>query len=117
VVDAPGGGGKIPVMPNYQISMSDHKVILRNYEGYITTYEEPIEYTPHDPKTCKSCQNKRAEHGQAGLTGLLEGEGLDIKPEGFDLLHERGGLQHRLKDENKWKPLGIGSSDSGSGTV
>jgi lysine 2,3-aminomutase len=117
VVDAPGGGGKIPVMPNYQISMSDHKVILRNYEGYITTYEEPIEYTPHDPKTCKSCQNKRAEHGQAGLTGLLEGEGLDIKPEGFDLLHDRGGFQHRLKDENKWKPLGIGSGDPNSGTV
>jgi hypothetical protein len=41
VVDAPGGGGKIPVMPNYMISSSDHKVVLRNYEGYITTYEEP----------------------------------------------------------------------------
>ena len=117
VVDAPGGGGKIPVMPNYQISMSDHKVILRNYEGYITTYEEPIEYTPHDPKTCKACQNKRAEPGQTGLTGLLDGEGLTIKPEGFDLLHDRGGIQHRLKDENKWKPLGIGSGDSNSGTI
>lgn len=116
VVDAPGGGGKIPVMPNYQISMSDHKVILRNYEGYITSYEEPIEYTPHDPKTCKACQNKRAEPGQAGLTGLLEGEEMEIKPEGFDQLHDRGGMQHRLKDENKWKPLGIGSSDSNSGT-
>jgi lysine 2,3-aminomutase len=116
VVDAPGGGGKIPVMPNYQISMSDHKVILRNYEGYIATYEEPIEYTPHDPKTCKACQNKRAEPGQTGITGLLEGEELAIKPDGFDTLHDRGGLQHRLKDENKWKPLGIGSSDSSTGT-
>ena len=112
VVDAPGGGGKIPVMPNYQISMSDHKIILRNYEGYITSYEEPLEYTPHDPKTCKACQNKRTEPGQSGISGLLDGEGLAIKPEGFDQLHDRGGLQHRLKDENKWKPLGIGSSDS-----
>ena len=43
VIDAPGGGGKIPVMPNYLISYSDHKVVLRNYEGYITTYEEPLE--------------------------------------------------------------------------
>ena len=117
VVDAPGGGGKIPVMPNYQVSMSDHKVILRNYEGYITTYEEPTDYAPHDPKTCKACQHKRAELGQAGITGLLEGEGLAIKPEGFDLLHDRGGGQHRLKDENKWKPLGIGSGDSSSGTI
>jgi lysine 2,3-aminomutase len=111
VVDAPGGGGKIPVMPNYQISMSDHKVILRNYEGYISTYEEPTEYAPHDPKTCKACQNKRPEPGQTGITGLLEGEELAIKPEGFDHLHDRGGVQHRLKDESKWKPLGIGSGD------
>lgn len=109
VVDAPGGGGKIPVMPNYQISMSDHKVVLRNYEGYISTYEEPIEYTPHDPHTCKACQNKRTAHGQTGISGLLEGEAMDIKPEGFDLLHDRDGMEHRLKDENKWKPLGIGS--------
>jgi lysine 2,3-aminomutase len=112
VVDAPGGGGKIPVMPNYQISMSDHKVILRNYEGYITTYEEPVEYAPHDPKTCKACQGKRTEIGQTGITGLLDGEDIAIKPEGFDQLHNRGGLQHRLKNESKWKPLGIGASDS-----
>ena len=52
VVDAPGGGGKIPVMPNYLISYSDHKVVLRNYEGYITTYEEPVQYTPHDKANC-----------------------------------------------------------------
>ncbi len=109
VVDAPGGGGKIPVMPNYLISMSDHKIILRNYEGYITTYEEPVEYQPHDPKTCLYCQNKRVEAGQSGITGLLDGMEMFIKPEGFDQLHNRGGGQHRLRDnQEKWKPLGIG---------
>ncbi len=110
VVDAPGGGGKIPLMPNYQVTMSDHKIVLRNYEGYITTYEEPIEYRPHDPKTCAYCQNKRVEPGQSGLSGLLDGEEMFIKPEGFDLLHNRGGGAHRLRaDDSKWKPLGIGS--------
>lgn len=44
VIDAPGGGGKIPVMPNYIISWSSNKVILRNYEGVITTYKEPDNY-------------------------------------------------------------------------
>lgn len=44
VIDAPGGGGKIPVMPNYLMSWSTNKVILRNYEGVITTYEEPSNY-------------------------------------------------------------------------
>jgi len=44
VIDAPGGGGKIPVMPNYLISWSTNKVVLRNYEGVITTYKEPDSY-------------------------------------------------------------------------
>jgi lysine 2,3-aminomutase len=109
VVDAPGGGGKIPVMPNYQISASDHKIILRNYEGYITTYEEPQNYTAHDPKTCTYCQSKRGEPGQSGISGMLDGEQMFIKPEGFDELHNRGGGQHRLRtNSDKWKPLGIG---------
>ncbi len=112
IVDAPGGGGKIPIMPNYLLSMSDHKVIVRNYEGYVSSYEEPSEYKAHDPKTCKYCQEKRPEPGQAGLTGLLDGEEMFIKPLGFDEIHDRHGIQHRLKDEKKWQPLGIGSGES-----
>ncbi len=109
VVDAPGGGGKIPVMPNYLISASDHKIVLRNYEGLITTYEEPSEYKIHDPETCSYCKSKRVEPGQSGVSGLLNGEEMFIKPEGFDLLHNRGGGHHRLRNnEDKWKPLGIG---------
>ncbi|HOP05719.1 MAG TPA: lysine 2,3-aminomutase [candidate division Zixibacteria bacterium] len=46
VIDAPGGGGKIPVMPQYLISWSTNKVVLRNYEGVITTYKEPDSYEP-----------------------------------------------------------------------
>jgi lysine 2,3-aminomutase len=109
IVDAPGGGGKIPVMPNYLLTESDHKVILRNFEGYVATYEEPIQYAPHDPKTCKFCKSKRPELGQTGLTGLLDGEDMFIKPMGFDEVHDRDGTQHRLKDERKWQPLGIGA--------
>lgn len=44
VIDAPGGGGKIPVMPHYLISWSSNKIVLRNYEGVITTYKEPDDY-------------------------------------------------------------------------
>lgn len=109
VVDAPGGGGKIPVAPNYVLSMSDHKVVLRNFEGFVTTYEEPIDYRPEDAAEFKG--TKRFEPGQEGITGLLDGEGIFIKPEGFDELHERGGLKHRLKDERKWIPLGIGEGE------
>jgi len=109
VIDAPGGGGKIPVMPNYLLSYSDHKVILRNFEGYITTYEEPTDYTP--AQAARFLGEPRPEPGQEGVLALLEGKEMFIKPAGFDQIHERGGLQHRLKDENKWKPLGIGSGE------
>jgi len=116
VIDAPGGGGKIPVAPNYLISYSDHKVVLRNYEGFITTYEEPLEYKPHDSVTCAYCQNKRPEPGQAGVTGLLDGDAMAIKPEGFEELHLRGGGMHRLRvDKEKWKPLGIGDEKKALG--
>lgn len=104
-IDAPGGGGKIPVMPNYMISMSDHKIVLRNFEGFITTYEEPVDYIPSN---AAQTTLKRPEPGQSGVLGLLEGDQMFIKPQGFDDLHDRGGLQHRLKDESKWLPLGIG---------
>ncbi|PKN93280.1 MAG: lysine 2,3-aminomutase [Chloroflexi bacterium HGW-Chloroflexi-6] len=110
IVDAPGGGGKIPLMPNYLMSMSDHKIILRNFEGFITTYEEPTDYTP--ARAAKYKGLKRPEPGQMGLTALLDGEDLFIKPEGFEQTHGRDGIQHRLKDENKWKPLGIGSGET-----
>ena len=46
VVDAPGGGGKITLQPNYFISQSADKVVLRNFEGVITTYPEPENYIP-----------------------------------------------------------------------
>ncbi len=106
IIDAPGGGGKIPVSPNYLLSMSDHKVILRNFEGYITTYEEPVDYLPSRAAIFEG--DKRLEPGQSGISGLLEGEQMFIKPEGFDQVHDRAGLRHRLKDEKKWVPLGIG---------
>lgn len=109
IIDAPGGGGKIPVSPNYMLSMSDHKIVLRNYEGYITAYEEPVDYIPD--MAAKFIGEKRPEPGQAGVLGLLDGEQLFIKPEGFDELHDRSGTQHRLKDPKKWKPLGIGPGD------
>jgi len=112
VVDAPGGGGKIPVMPEYLISQSDHKVVLRNYEGFISSYEEPLDYRPHNLKTCPFCQHKHLEPGQSGVSGLLDGEQFSIEPKDFEQLHRRGRGTHRLReDEIKWKALGIGSNE------
>ncbi len=76
VVDAPGGGGKIPVMPNYVVSQAPGKVILRNYEGVITTYSEPSEYHT-TPELDEKYQNKSSKDG---IASLLNGERLCIEP-------------------------------------
>lgn len=77
VVDAPGGGGKIPVAPNYVISQSADKVILRNYEGVITTYTQP--HLPDLECTCEVCQGKKKDP-LTGVAGLLQGNDLALEP-------------------------------------
>ncbi|MFX0166153.1 MAG: lysine 2,3-aminomutase [Promethearchaeota archaeon] len=78
VVDAPGGGGKIPVMPDYTISQGNTRVVLRNFEGVITTYEEPDDYFPNCH--CEDCGK------QIGVSALLSGQKITIEPE--DLLRK-----------------------------
>ena len=75
VVDAPGGGGKIPVMPQYVVSQSPTKVILRNFEGVITTYTEPKGYI--EECHCPECSDHKQPEGVASL---LEGSRLAIEP-------------------------------------
>ncbi|MEL7674217.1 MAG: lysine 2,3-aminomutase [Chloroflexota bacterium] len=104
VVDAPGGGGKIPVMPQYLISQAPGRVVLRNYEGYITTYDEPLDYDPHAIDHLDRQSSERSEPGQVGVAGLLSGKIPFIKPEGFDEIHRRNGIQHRLNaNDAKWE--------------
>lgn len=86
-IDAPGGGGKVPLMPNYLLSMSEHNVVIRNYEGYVAAYEQSSAYVPHDHSTCVFCQHKRLEPGQGGLLGLLDDEEKSIKPDGLEDLY------------------------------
>lgn len=84
VVDAPGGGGKTPVMPQYVISQSPKRVVLRNFEGVITTYTEPEEY--HEECDCPDCRALRErteispDKAVDGVVSLLQGERLNIEP-------------------------------------
>ena len=43
VIDAPGGGGKIPLLPEYVVGREGQDIILRNYEGRIFRYPDPVE--------------------------------------------------------------------------
>lgn len=87
VVDGPNGGGKIPVMPNYVISQAPGKVVLRNYEGVITTYSEPDHYVSNCQ--CEDCKKQKLD----GISGLLQGNRISIEPESLKrkerILHDQ----------------------------
>jgi lysine 2,3-aminomutase len=78
VVDAPRGGGKIPLMPNYLLSASNDSVVLRNYEGMIVHYHPTGEASP--PLEPVETQ---------GVSGLLEGHAEVLIPEGTPRLIRR----------------------------
>ncbi len=99
VIDAPGGGGKIPVMPNYIISWSTNKVVLRNYEGVITTYKEPDSYEPKwCDRNCEKCSLdldlSRSDEAQAiGIEKLLSDsdDTISLYPEKNERIQRREG--------------------------
>ncbi|MBE0424442.1 MAG: lysine 2,3-aminomutase [Lutibacter sp.] len=80
VVDAPGGGGKIPVMPTYLISQNEKRVVLRNYEGVITTYTQPTHGEEHDTENCEFCKDENLV-AKTGVAMLLNNDGLSLQPE------------------------------------
>jgi lysine 2,3-aminomutase len=100
VIDAPGGGGKIPVMPNFIISWSTNKVVLRNYEGVITTYKEPDKYEPKFcDRNCEECNLElnlegAPEYTYLGIEKLLSDsdKSISLIPESNER-HERRGLE------------------------
>jgi lysine 2,3-aminomutase len=42
VIDAPGGGGKIPLGPDYVAGREGDFLLLRNYEGQVFRYPDPV---------------------------------------------------------------------------
>jgi lysine 2,3-aminomutase len=43
VIDAPGGGGKIPLMPEYVVDFGEKEIVLRNFEGRLYRYPQTTE--------------------------------------------------------------------------
>ncbi len=97
VIDAPGGGGKIPIMPNYIISWSTNRVILRNYEGVITSYKEPDQYisTVCD-RNCNECNleldlKEGYEENAVGIVKLLSDydQSISLVPQDNERIQRR----------------------------
>jgi lysine 2,3-aminomutase len=79
VIDAPGGGGKIPIGPQYLMSQSDKKVVVRNYQGYISTYPQPEDKDCYC-STAKAVEESQQANHEQGLARLLHEESISIEP-------------------------------------
>ncbi len=62
VVDAPGGGGKIPLSPSYFIALVEGRAVLRNYEGKVFEYPEPMGAKKLKLKLCKEVVREKTPH-------------------------------------------------------
>ena len=92
-----------------RFSYSDHKVVLRNYEGYITTYEEPDRVHAARPGACPYCRTggrsraRGAQRAAPGRADVDRAERLRGDPRRADA------EAHRLQDPSKWVPYGVGA--------
>ncbi len=59
VIDAPGGGGKIPMLPDYVVEANDEKIILRNYCNQTYEYPEPFKKGVEVPKSEPESEEQR----------------------------------------------------------
>ncbi len=79
VIDMPGGGGKIPLAPQYLISQSDKKVVLRNYDGYICSYPQPVD-GDCNCSTAGEVEKAGRPTQESGLARLLHEDRVSIRP-------------------------------------
>ena len=113
VVDAPGGGGKIPrdaQLPHQLLRPQGRAAQLRGVHHHLRGARDVRRSTTR--RACAYCRNRRPEPGQGGVHALLQGERMWIEPSGFEVTHGRGSHDgHRLQDPSKWVPYGVGAID------
>lgn len=71
VIDAPGGGGKIPILPNYVLEYNDEKIVLRNYQERVFTYKNEKD-TKSDLDEIMSLEKKETIFEDKYFPELLE---------------------------------------------
>ncbi|MFS0656708.1 lysine 2,3-aminomutase [Bacillus sp. 179-C3.3 HS] len=89
VVDAPEGGGKIALQPNYLLSQSPEKVVLRNFEGVITSYPEPEHYVAGQADAYFNEIYEKKEEPAIGVTALFQDEARSFTPENLSRMKRR----------------------------
>jgi lysine 2,3-aminomutase len=98
VVDAPHGGGKIPVLPNYIISSSPTHTVLRNFEGMIVNYPEPMEPMPRTPAPSGTPK------GSQGVWEVAAGLSSVIAPANSNRTKRRAARKYQKTDAGQDHP-------------
>ena len=84
VEDAPGGGGKTPIMPNYLLFKGDRRVVMRNYEGVISAYTEPeVTEVPCPDEDALRKEFPYLENRE-GTSALIRGDKVSLGPAGLE---------------------------------
>ncbi len=82
VIDAPGGGGKIPVMPNYLLTLTDDRAVVRNYRGMMSAYANPRERDARCSTAEEIGKNLPPDQPKnSGYLDLVEGRRVTLKPQ------------------------------------
>jgi len=97
IIDAIGGGGKTPVIPTYLISQANHQVVLRNYEGIISQYTEPVDYI--SDCHCEDCEAERDRTGVAKLFDTFDPTLGDVWAERWKKVEDRKALMADIHTE------------------
>jgi lysine 2,3-aminomutase len=89
VVDAPGGGGKIPLMPNYLVSQGESSLVVRNFEGVLVRIDDGPVSAAEEVKPSPAAGRRgggrpaRASQPPQSVADLLAGEGRRLVPQGI----------------------------------
>lgn len=75
VIDAPGGGGKVPLLPEYVEEITEDEVIFRNYEGKRFVYKQP-----RQPITVSGCGDPLAPAAQNDVVPIQIGKKAPARP-------------------------------------
>ena len=72
VIDAPGGGGKIPILPEYVLHHDEDKIILRNFKNKVYVYKNYKDKLNPEPG------KKNGTNGKSGKNGKSKSKEIDV---------------------------------------
>ncbi|HME69254.1 MAG TPA: KamA family radical SAM protein, partial [Myxococcota bacterium] len=98
VVDAPDGGGKIPLMPNYLVSQGERTLVLRNFEGVLVSVaDQPPAAAAAKGNGDGQIRRRRSSRPAQSVSDLLADDSQRLVPAGLPHYERREALQSEVE--------------------